>query len=64
MNTTWRTSEDINIKDEINNTAQLLITNVDLIGTDRKIKFNEFSYIISSLKELPFNIDYSDSNVN
>lgn len=64
MNTTWRTNEDINIKDEINNTAQLLITNVDLIGTDRKIKFNEFGYIVSSLKELPFNIDYSDQQVN
>lgn len=64
MNTTWRTNEDINIKDEINNTAQLLITNVDLIGTDRKVKFNEFGYIVSSLKELPFNIDYADQNVN
>ena len=64
MNTTWRTNEDINIKDEINNTAQLHITNVDLIGTDRKIKFNEFGYIVSSLKELPFNINYSDPNVN
>ena len=64
MNTTWRTNEDINIEDEINNTAQLLITNVDLIGTDRKVKFNEFGYIISSLKELPFNIDYSDQQIN
>ena len=57
---TWRTSDEINLSKEINNITQLIVTSLPLIPngsttpSDQNIKFNEFTYIISKLKDLPY----------
>lgn len=57
MNKSWRTTEDIDISDEISNIVQVLINNIPFRGSDRTIRFNEFGYIIGKLKDLTYHIN-------
>lgn len=67
--TTWRTNEEIDLSKEINNITQAIITSLPYYTADsstptsKNLKFNEFVYIISKIKELPLhakqNIDIS-----
>lgn len=59
MNQTWRTTEDINISEEVSNLVQMLVTNVKYLGSDRNITFNEFGYIVGKIKDIPLNFNYS-----
>lgn len=52
MNTTWRTSEDIDITKEINNIVQLIVEYIPLQGSGRNLKFSEFGYALIKLKKL------------
>lgn len=69
---TWRTSEEINLSKEINNITQAIITSIPLVHfgtttpTEQNIKFNEFVYIISKIKDLPYHAqeDYVFSSEN
>ena len=68
--TTWRTNEEIDLSKEINNITQAIITSLPYytadssISTSKNLKFNEFIYIISKIKELPLhakqNVDISE----
>lgn len=57
--TTWRTNEEIDLSKEINNITQAIITSLpyytadSAVPTSKNLKFNEFIYIISKIKELP-----------
>ena len=55
---TWRTSEEIDMGKEINNITQAIVTSIPFIPygsttpSQNNIKFNEFLYIISKIKNL------------
>lgn len=58
--TTWRVNEDIDLAKEINNISQAIITSIPYYtakstspGEDRNLKFNEFIYLISKIKDIP-----------
>lgn len=57
---TWRTSEEIDLRKEINNISQQIVQSIPLIydgtttPTEENIKFNEFIYIVSKIKEIPY----------
>lgn len=63
MNKSWRTSEDIDVSDEISNVVQVLINNIPFKGSDRNIRFNEFGYIIGKLKDLSYHINPTANQV-
>lgn len=62
MNTTWRTSEDIDITKEINNIVQLITESIPLLGTERNLKFSEFGYSLIQLKKLAWVIPNASYN--
>lgn len=55
---TWRTSEEIDLSKEINNISQAIVTSIPYISksgttsSDKNLKFNEFCYIISKIKDI------------
>lgn len=62
---TWRTSEEIDLGKEVNNITQAIVTSIPYISqynetTQRNLKFSEFCYIISKIKDLSIsaNNDY------
>lgn len=58
--TTWRTNEEIDLSKEINNISQAIVNSIPYINTngtssERNIKFNEFCYIVTKIKDLGLN---------
>lgn len=56
---TWRTSEEIDLSKEINNISQVIIISLPYINrgtttpSNKNLKFNEFTYLITKLKDIP-----------
>ena len=62
--TTWRTNEEIDLSKEINNISKAIITSLPYYLADqtipsnnRNLKFNEFLYLISKVKDIPIHIN-------
>lgn len=62
--TTWRTNEEIDLSKEINNISKAIITSLPYYLADqtipsnnRNLKFNEFLYLISKIKDIPIHIN-------
>ena len=57
--TTWRTNEEIDLSKEVNNITQSIVKSLPYYTADSatpstsNLKFNEFVYILSKIKELP-----------
>lgn len=65
--TTWRTNEEIDLSKEVNNISQAIVNSLPYYLADstspsneRNLKFNEFVYLITKLKNIPnaINEDY------
>ena len=66
--TTWRTSDEIFLSDELNNIVQLIVTSAPMYGygvdtplEDSELRLNDFNYIIGKLKNFSGTVEASDT---
>ena len=67
--TTWRTSDEIFLSDELNNIVQLIVTSAPMYGygidtplEDSELRLNDFNYIIGKLKNFSGTVQASDTS--
>jgi hypothetical protein len=68
--TTWRTSDEIFLNEELNNVVQLIVTSVPMYAyginqplEDSELRLNDFNYIIGKIKNFAESINASDTKL-